>query len=151
MGKWSGQCDSCGQWNTLIEEQSSQDLPKGLKGGKGTKIRFVGLTGESAEPPRMATGMLEFDRVCGGGMVSGSAILIGGDTTGLEVSPAPKGSKSFIPVHTYLLIEQGVHIGELHNLEALARDRVYRFCYIGLVNRIRGATAGFTMRPVALY
>ena len=79
------------------------------------------------------------------------AILIGGDTTGLEVSPAPKGSKSFIPVHTYLLIEQGVHIGELHNLEALARDRVYRFCYIGLVNRIRGATAGFTMRPVALY
>jgi len=79
VGKWSGQCDSCGQWNTLIEGQLSQDLPKGLKGGKGTKIRFVGLTGESAEPPRMATGMLEFDRVCGGGMVSGSAILIGGD------------------------------------------------------------------------
>ena len=79
------------------------------------------------------------------------AILIGGDTTGLEVSPAPKGSRSFIPVHTYLLIEQGVHIGELHNLEALARDEVYRFCYIALVNRIRGATAGFTMRPVALY
>jgi DNA repair protein RadA/Sms len=79
MGKWSGQCDSCGQWNTLIEEQSSQSLPKGLRGGKGSKIQFVGLTGESVEPPRMATGLVEFDRVCGGGMVPGSAILIGGD------------------------------------------------------------------------
>ncbi len=79
MGKWSGQCDSCGEWNTLIEEQSPQALPKGLRGGKGAKIQFVGLTGEPAEPPRMATGLVEFDRVCGGGMVPGSAILIGGD------------------------------------------------------------------------
>ncbi|MDA1324261.1 MAG: DNA repair protein RadA [Proteobacteria bacterium] len=79
MGKWSGQCDFCGQWNTLIEEQSAQSLPKGLRGGKGSKIQFVGLTGDSVEPPRMATGLVEFDRVCGGGMVPGSAILIGGD------------------------------------------------------------------------
>lgn len=78
VGKWSGQCESCGQWNTLVEEQSST-IPKGLSGGRGSKIEFVGLIGESAEPPRMTTGLAEFDRVCGGGMVPGSAILIGGD------------------------------------------------------------------------
>jgi kynurenine formamidase len=78
------------------------------------------------------------------------AILIGSDTSGLEVNPAPEGSRSFIPVHNYLLIEQGVHVGEYHNLEELARDRVYRFCYIVGVNKIKGAVAGFTLRPIAL-
>jgi kynurenine formamidase len=78
------------------------------------------------------------------------AMLIGADTTGLEVSPAPAGSRSFIPVHVYLLVEQGVPIGELHDLEALARDRVYRFAYVALVNKVRGTAAGFTLRPVAL-
>ena len=79
VAKWSGQCESCGQWNTLVEEQASQAPPKSLGGKKGAKIQFVGLTGESAEPPRMVSGLGEFDRVCGGGMVPGSAILIGGD------------------------------------------------------------------------
>jgi len=79
------------------------------------------------------------------------AILIGADTSGLEVAPAPEGSQSFIPVHLYLLIEQGVHVGEFHNLEALAREKVYRFCYLAVTNKIRGAVAGFTMRPVAMY
>jgi hypothetical protein len=55
-----------------------------------------------------------------------------------------------MPVHDYLLIEQGIHIGEFHFLETLARDKAYEFCYIALVNKIRGATAGFTMRPIAL-
>lgn len=78
------------------------------------------------------------------------AVLVGSDTSGLEVSPAPPGSKSFMPVHNYLLIEQGVHIGEFHNLEALARDRVYEFAYVCTVNKIKGATAGFTLRPIAM-
>jgi kynurenine formamidase len=78
------------------------------------------------------------------------AILVGADTTGLEVAPAPEGSKTFIPVHLYLIVEQGVHIGELHDLEGLAREKAYRFCYVALVNKIRGAAAGFTMRPIAL-
>jgi hypothetical protein len=56
----------------------------------------------------------------------------------------------FIPVHRYLLIEQGVHIGEFHNAEELARDRVYEFCYLCAVNKIRGAVAGFTLRPIAI-
>ena len=77
-------------------------------------------------------------------------IMIGSDTSGLEQAPAPEGSDTFIPVHKYLLIEQGVHIAEFHNLEELARDKVYEFCYIATTNKIAGTTAGFTMRPLAL-
>jgi len=78
------------------------------------------------------------------------AILIGSDTSGLEVGPAPAGSRSFNPVHEYLLVEQGVHIGEFHNLEELARDRGYEFCYVASTNKIKGTVAGFAMRPIAL-
>ncbi len=74
------------------------------------------------------------------------AVLIGSDTSGLEVA----NDKEAIPVHRYLLVEQGVHIGELHNLEELARDRVFRFTYIAVTNRLRGAVAGFAMRPLAI-
>ena len=76
------------------------------------------------------------------------AILIGSDTSGLEWTPKEKGD--FIPVHRYLLVEQGVHIGEFHFLEELARDKVYEFCYVCSTNKIRGTTAGFTLRPLAL-
>jgi len=78
------------------------------------------------------------------------ALAIGSDTSGLEVNPAPEGSDTFIPVHKYLLIEQGVHILEFHNLEELARDHVYEFCYMAATNKIAGTAAGFTMRPLAL-
>lgn len=79
------------------------------------------------------------------------AILIGSDTTGLEWSPGPMDKDGgFIPVHRYLLVEQGVHIGELHDLEALAKDKVYEFCYVGTTNKIRGTAAGFALRPIAL-
>jgi kynurenine formamidase len=78
------------------------------------------------------------------------AVLVGSDTSGLEVGPVPEGSRSFMPVHNYLLIQQGVHIGEFHNLEALAKDRAYEFAYVCGVNKIKGTTAGFTLRPIAL-
>lgn len=78
------------------------------------------------------------------------AILIGSDTSGLEVQPAPAGSNSFIPVHNYLLINQGVHIGEFNYLEDLAKDKVYEFCYIVTTNKIKGTAAGFTLRPIAI-
>jgi kynurenine formamidase len=78
------------------------------------------------------------------------AILIGADTSGLEWTPGPKDRPAFIPVHRYLLVEQGVHIGEFHNLEELARDGVYEFCYVCMTNKIRGTTAGFALRPIAL-
>jgi kynurenine formamidase len=85
------------------------------------------------------------------------AMLIGSDTSGLEYVPTEadnaafrKKYGTFIPVHNYLLDDQGVHIGELHNLEELSRDRVYEFCYVCMTNKIKGAAAGFTLRPVAL-
>ncbi len=77
--KWAGQCDGCGAWNTLSEEQTTENTPKGLSGGKGRKINFVGLQGSEARPPRLPSGIAEFDRVCGGGLVPGSALLVGGD------------------------------------------------------------------------
>jgi len=43
-----------------------------------------------------------------------------------------------------------VHLGEFHNLEGLARDNVYRFVYLAMTNRVRGAAAGFAMRPIAI-
>ena len=84
--KWSGRCDACGAWNAIVEEAPREAAPKGLgpmgrgsgKAG-GRKLDFVGLTGELAGPPRLVTGMMEFDRVCGGGLVPGSALLLGGD------------------------------------------------------------------------
>ncbi len=79
------------------------------------------------------------------------AILIGSDTSGLEHGPDPMDKQAtFIPVHKYLLVDQGVHIGEFHFLEDLARDKVYEFCYVCLVNKIKGAVAGFCLRPIAL-
>lgn len=78
------------------------------------------------------------------------AVLVGSDTSGLEVGPAPEGSNSFNPVHVYLLIEQGVHIGEFHDLEELAKDKAYEFAYICTTNKIKGTAAGFTLRPIAI-
>jgi kynurenine formamidase len=79
------------------------------------------------------------------------AILVGSDTSGLEYAPGPdEKNAGFIPVHRYLLIQQGVHIGELHFLEDLARDQVYEFCYVCMTNKIRGTAAGFTLRPIAM-
>ena len=77
--KWAGRCESCGAWNTIVEEQAESLAPKGQSAKGGRKIEFVDLAGASAEIPRAITGITEFDRVCGGGLVPGSAILIGGD------------------------------------------------------------------------
>jgi kynurenine formamidase len=78
------------------------------------------------------------------------ALMIGSDTSGLECAAVPEGSASFIPVHVYLLIEQGVHIGEFHYLEDLAAAQVYEFLYVAAVNKIKGTAAGFTLRPLAI-
>lgn len=83
------------------------------------------------------------------------ALAIGSDTSGLEyVPPKPEDSQamggSFNPVHVYLLVEQGVHILEFHNLEQLAADRAYEFAYILTTNAIRGTVAGTALRPLAL-
>jgi kynurenine formamidase len=78
------------------------------------------------------------------------ALLIGGDTSGVEVGQDPALPGVANPVHEYLLVEQGVHIGEFHNLEELARDKLYRFTYVAMTNRIKGTVAGTAMRPIAI-
>ena len=79
--KWQGQCVDCAEWNTLVEEASNVtpfSARHDLRGG-GQRLALVGLDAEIALPPRMATGIAEFDRALGGGLVTGSATLIGGD------------------------------------------------------------------------
>lgn len=77
--KWQGQCDGCGAWNTLVEE-SRASLPKAVSaGGKGKALELTSLASAEKPVPRMLTGISEFDRVLGGGLVEGSACLIGGD------------------------------------------------------------------------
>ena len=77
--RWAGKCEACGAWNSIVEEAGKDAVPKGLSGAKGRELAFVGLAGEIALPPRRTTGIAELDRVCGGGLVAGSAILVGGD------------------------------------------------------------------------
>ena len=77
------------------------------------------------------------------------AILIASDNSTVEVAP-PVDGDCVAPVHRYLLAEQGVHMGELHNFEELAREGISRFCYIALTPKVAGTTAGFAMRPVGV-
>jgi DNA repair protein RadA/Sms len=103
--KWSGQCSACGQWNTLSEESRSAPpgaiKPSAATSARSRGIQFETLQSDTPEPPRITTGVAEFDRVCGGGVVPGSAILLSGDpgvgksTLLLEVAAkaALKGSR----------------------------------------------------------
>jgi DNA repair protein RadA/Sms len=88
--KWAGRCEACGAWNSLVEELPRAGPPKSLakssgsgKGGSpgygSPALDFVALTGDSRGTARYLTGIAELDRVCGGGLVPGSAILVGGD------------------------------------------------------------------------
>jgi DNA repair protein RadA/Sms len=79
--KWAGRCEACGAWNSMVEELPRAAPPKGLGPGgrRGGGLDFVALRGETAGPPRLLTGIAELDRVCGGGLVAGSTILVGGD------------------------------------------------------------------------
>jgi DNA repair protein RadA/Sms len=85
--RWAGRCEACGAWNSMIEEAPRTAPPKSLgaqglgRGGgrRGQALDFVALRGDSPGPPRLLTGIAEFDRVTGGGLVPGSTILVGGD------------------------------------------------------------------------
>ncbi len=78
------------------------------------------------------------------------AVIIGADTSGLECTGKCWKPGQFYPAHVYLLAEQGVYIAEFHYLEDLAKDKAYEFAYVASTNKIRNATAGFVMRPMAI-
>ena len=76
--KWAGRCDTCGEWNTLVEE-TIEARPGAAKSAAGKRIAFVGLQGSTEPPPRAMVGIAELDRVLGGGLVPASVVLVGGD------------------------------------------------------------------------
>jgi DNA repair protein RadA/Sms len=78
--RWQGQCADCGEWNTLAEEAGATvfEMKHHLRSG-GREVSLVGLDSEIKLPDRSTTGIAEFDRALGGGLVAGSAILLAGD------------------------------------------------------------------------
>lgn len=79
-GKWQGRCDECGDWNTIHEETVLSPNSQAISKNKNkSKIEFASLNSESIAPDRIVSGNFEFDRVCGGGLVRSSAVLLGGD------------------------------------------------------------------------
>ena len=77
--KWLGKCPECGEWSSLVEEVTS-----GSRGGVGTLVGEVSVpmaisSVEGREEDRISCGIKEFDRVLGGGLVPGGAVLLGGD------------------------------------------------------------------------
>ncbi len=81
FSRWAGKCASCNEWNSLVEEQNVAAVPgTGLaKSTKGRVIKLEGLNGDMSKTPRFTTGLVELDRVTGGGIVPGCAMLIGGE------------------------------------------------------------------------
>ena len=77
--KWSGRCDDCGGWNTIVEETRQVSSLKRLGEAKGRGISLEKLGSPERTIKRIKTGLGEFDRVVGGGLVAGSANLISGD------------------------------------------------------------------------
>lgn len=79
--RWQGKCESCGEWNSLVEEAPSSGIGALAARGarKGRVFPLEGLTGESKPAPRLLSGIGELDRVTGGGFVPGSVLLIGGE------------------------------------------------------------------------
>ena len=80
--KWAGQCSDCGAWNSIEEDaglSTSGPAAKSLGRTRGRAIELSPLAGQDAPPPRAASKISELDRVLGGGLVAGSAILVGGD------------------------------------------------------------------------
>jgi len=76
--KWMGKCPDCGAWNSIQEELVSKSAPHGMMGGVAAVALPISEVSTSAEQ-RLTCGIAEFDRVLGGGLVSGSLVLIGGD------------------------------------------------------------------------
>ena len=80
--RWAGQCAECGEWNSLVEDAAGVVTPflakHDLRSG-GRRVELLGLDAETALPARISTGIAELDRALGGGLVAGSATLIGGD------------------------------------------------------------------------
>jgi DNA repair protein RadA/Sms len=79
--RWQGKCESCGEWNTIIEEAAALGIGGAAvrRGTVGRAFPLEDLSGDTKSIARIVTGIAELDRVAGGGFVPGSATLIGGE------------------------------------------------------------------------
>ena len=81
--KWLGRCPECGDWNTFVEEREEVQSAKAAKAGRGPAGSGAKPKAwddvEAGDAPRFPSGIGEFDRVLGGGVVPGSLVLIGGE------------------------------------------------------------------------
>src|ERR1700749_3160539 len=115
--RWQGKCESCGEWNTLAEEDATGTVPVSIRSRrKGRQFALETLTGKSQEAPRLPSGMTELDRVTGGGFVRGSVILVGGDP-GI-------GKSTLLTQATSLLARAGHRAVYISGEEAVAQVRM---------------------------
>lgn len=77
--RWLGRCKACGTRDSMVEEKLQDGAAKSVTGHGGTQLVTLPLDGISEAKPRRTTNIAEFDRVCGGGLVPGSALLVGGN------------------------------------------------------------------------
>ncbi|MCZ8311504.1 MAG: DNA repair protein RadA [Magnetospirillum sp.] len=113
--RWSGKCDACGGWNTIVEEAAPDVAPKGVSPKGGKRVTFVDLEGESEQAPRRTTGIAELDRVLGGGLVKGSAVLVGGD---------PGIGKSTLLLQAAAALPKGARVAYISGEEAVDQIRM---------------------------
>ncbi len=136
--KWSGKCEACGNWNTLDEEViSSDNAPKSLGGG-GRKLPLFELGGKIEKTERQKTGIAELDRVCGGGLVAGSVILVGGD---------PGIGKSTLLLQALARLPDVVNRIYVSGEEAVDQIRL-RACRLGLQNAGIQLTSAMNVRDI---
>ena len=100
--RWLGRCPDCGEWNTLIEEAPAAAPPDVRRRGAGgaavvAPTPFTLAAVDAHDEERLATGLGEFDRVLGGGLVRGSVVLVGGE---------PGIGKSTLLLQTLLGLQQ---------------------------------------------
>jgi len=76
--RWRGRCPECGAWSSLVEEVAAGSPERAAGGVPGAKPQRLGAI-DALETPRLATGIGELDRVLGGGLVPGAAVLLAGE------------------------------------------------------------------------
>jgi len=126
--RWVGRCESCGEWNTIVEEIVDSGVGAGPKSAVagGRPIQLVPLSGETESAARIETGLAELDRVTGGGFVMGSAVLVGGDP-GI-------GKSTLLLQAAAALAERGKRVVYVSGEEAVAQIRL-RAQRLGLGDR----------------
>src|ERR1700709_254067 len=117
--RWQGKCESCGEWNTLAEEDTTgaASMPVSIRSRrKGRTFALESLTGKSQGAPRRSHGVAQLARVTGGGFVRGSVLLVGGDP-GI-------GKSTLLTQATSMMARAGHRVVYISGEEAVAQVRL---------------------------